>query len=168
MPPEQGTSYSVLIDCRGRVKGIPPGYVGNAATFGKAEATAGEIQEKGLGWTAWLLNRAEASFDEASVRESATRWVQQPELMFISDLTSAGTAVATGSSSWSDVFGNDFGWGRPVTMRSGAGNKTDGKAAVFEGPERGGGMSLELCLAPDALERLVADEEFMDAVSLPA
>jgi hypothetical protein len=28
-------------------------------------------------------------------------------------------------------------------------------------------MSLELCIAPDVLERLVADEEFMDAVSLP-
>ncbi|RLN03945.1 putative acetyltransferase [Panicum miliaceum] len=168
MPPEQGTSYSVLIDCRGRVKGMPPGYVGNTATFGKAEATVGEIDSKGLGWTAWLLSRAEASFDEASVRESAGRWVRQPALMFISDLSSAGTALATGSSPWPDVFGNDFGWGRPVTMRSGAGNKTDGKAAVFEGPERGGGMSLELCLAPDALERLLADEEFMDAVSLPA
>ncbi|KAG2576240.1 hypothetical protein PVAP13_6NG014958 [Panicum virgatum] len=168
MPPEQGTSYSVLIDCRGRGKGIPPGYVGNAAAFGKAEATVGEIEGRGLGWTAWLPNRAEASFDEASVRESAARWVQQPELMFITDLTSAATALATGSLPWSDVFGNDFGWGKPVTMRSGAGNKTDGKAAVFEGPERGGGMSLELCLAPDALERLLTDEEFMDAVSLPA
>ena len=38
-------------------------------------------------------------------------------------------------------------------------NKTDGKAAVFEGPERGGGMS------PEVMERLVADEEFMDSVS---
>ncbi|PUZ49845.1 hypothetical protein GQ55_6G011100 [Panicum hallii var. hallii] len=168
MPPEQGTSYSVLIDCRGRVEGMPPEYVGNAVAFGKAEATAGEIEEKGLGWTAWLLNRAVASFDEATMRQSLERWVRRPELMFISDLSSAGTALATGSSTWLDVFGNDFGWGRPVTMRSGAGNKTDGKAAVFEGPERGGSVSLELCLASDALERLLADEEFMDAVSLPA
>jgi hypothetical protein len=40
-------------------------YLGNAVMFGKAEATVGEIEEKGLGWTAWLLNRAVASFDEA-------------------------------------------------------------------------------------------------------
>ena len=53
-------------------------------------------------------------------------------------------------------------------VRSGLGDKTDGKATVFEGPERGGSMSLEVCLAPDALERLVADHEFMDAVTLPA
>jgi hypothetical protein len=29
-------------------------------------------------------------------------------------------------------------------------------------------MSLEVCLAPEALERLVADDEFMDAVTVPA
>ena len=32
-----------------------------------------------------------------------------------------------------------------------------GKVTVFEGPERGGSMSLEVCLAPDALERLTKD-----------
>jgi hypothetical protein len=99
--------------------------------------------------------------------ESMERWARQPEFMFMTSLSSAGTALATGSSPWLDVFGNDFGWGRPVTVRSGAGNKADGKAAVYEGPEPGGSMSLELCIAPDVLERLVADEEFMDAVSLP-
>ncbi|RLN05354.1 putative acetyltransferase [Panicum miliaceum] len=168
LAPEQGTFYSVVVGCRGRVNGIPPGYVGNAMVFGKAEATVGEIQEKGLGWTAWLLNRAVASFDEASMRESLERWVREPDFTYMSNLSSAGTALVTGSSPRFDVFGNDFGWGKPVAIRSGAGNKADGKATVFEGPERGGSMSLEVCIAPDALERLVADEEFMDAVSLPA
>ncbi|RCV29412.1 hypothetical protein SETIT_6G011600v2 [Setaria italica] len=168
LPPEQRTSYSVVVGCRGRVNGMPPGYVGNAMVFGKAEATAGEIEANGLGWTAWLLNRAEASFDEGDVRKSMERWARQPEFMFMTDLSSAGSALATGSSPWLDVFGNDFGWGRPVAVRSGAGNKADGKAAVYEGPEPGGSMSLELCVAPNALERLVADGEFMDAVSLPA
>ncbi|CAO2205525.1 unnamed protein product [Urochloa humidicola] len=170
LPPEQGTSYSVVVDCRGRVNGMPPpGYVGNAVAFGKAEATAGEVEEKGLGYTAWLLNRAEASFDEETVRESMERWARRPEFVFMTSLSSAGgAALATGSSPWSDVFGNDFGWGRPVAVRSGAGNKADGKAAVYEGPEPGGSVSVELCVAPEVMERLVADEEFMDAVmSLP-
>jgi hypothetical protein len=167
LPLKQRTSYSIVVGCRGRVNGMPPGYVGNAMVFGKAEATAGEVEANGLGWTAWLLNRAEASFDQGNLMESMERWARQPEFMFMTSLSSAGTALATGSSPWLDVFGNDFGWGRPVTVRSGAGNKADGKAAVYEGPEPGGSMSLELCIAPDVLERLVADEEFMDAVSLP-
>ncbi|CAO2190091.1 unnamed protein product [Urochloa humidicola] len=169
LAPEQDTSYSVVVDCRGRVDGMPAGYVGNAVAFGKAEATAGEVEEKGLGWAAWLLNRAEASVDVGNVWEAMERWARRPEFVFMTSLSSAGgTALATGSSSWLDVFGNDFGWGRPVAVRSGKGNKADGKAAVFEGPEPGGSVSVELCLAPDVMERLVADEEFMDAVSLPA
>uniref|UniRef100_J3MPR8 Acetyltransferase n=1 Tax=Oryza brachyantha TaxID=4533 RepID=J3MPR8_ORYBR len=135
----------------------------------QAEATAGEIQERGLGWTAWLLNRAVASFDEAAMREWLEGWAREPEFTYMSKLQStAGVALITGSSPRFDVFGNDFGWGRPVAVRSGSGNKMDGKATVFEGPERGGSVSLEVCIAPDALRRLAADEEFMDAVSLPA
>ncbi|CAO2164678.1 unnamed protein product [Urochloa humidicola] len=168
LPPEQATFYSVVVGCRGRVSGIPAGYVGNAMVFGRAVATAGEVEEKGLGWTAWLLNRAVASFDEAGMRESLKRWVKEPDFTYMGNLSSAGTALVTGSSPRFDVFGNDFGWGKPVAVRSGAGNKADGKATVFEGPERGGSMSLEVCIAPDALARLVADEEFMAAVSLPA
>jgi hypothetical protein len=168
LPPEHGTLYSVVVGCRGRVNGIPPGYVGNALVFGKAEATAGEIDEKGLGWTAWLLNRAVASFDEATMRESLERWVRKPDFTYMDNLSSAGTALITGSSPRFDVFGNDFGWGKPLAVRSGSGNKADGKATVFEGPERGGSISLEVCMAPDALERLVADQEFMDAVITPA
>ncbi|CAO2200219.1 unnamed protein product [Urochloa humidicola] len=168
LPPDQATFYSVVVGCRGRVGGIPPGYLGNAMVFGKAEATAGEVEEKGLGWTAWLLNRAVASFDEATMRESLERWVRTPDFTYMGNLSSAGTALVTGSSPRFDVFGNDFGWGKPVGVRSGAGNKADGKATVFEGPEGGGSVSLEVCIAPDALERLVADEEFMHAVSLPA
>ncbi|KAG8046321.1 hypothetical protein GUJ93_ZPchr0008g12108 [Zizania palustris] len=168
LPPSQETFYTVMVGCRGRVNGIPPGYVGNAVAFVKAVATAGEIQEKGLGWTAWLLNRAVASFDEASMRESLERWVREPEFTYMSNLQStAGVALITGSSPRFDVFGNDFGWGRPVAVRSGSGNKMDGKATVFEGPELGGSMSLEVCIAPDALRRLVVDEEFMDAVTAP-
>ncbi|KAL6856921.1 hypothetical protein ACP4OV_018303 [Aristida adscensionis] len=165
LPPEQGTFYSVVVGCRGRVAGVAPGYVGNAMVFGRAEATAGEVEARGLGWTAWLLNRAVASFHEAAVRASLARWATSPDFTYMGNLSSRGTAVVTGSSPRFDVFGNDFGWGRPVAVRSGGGNKADGKATVFEGPEGGGSMSLEVCIAPDALARLVADEEFMEAVS---
>ncbi|CAN6324245.1 unnamed protein product [Urochloa humidicola] len=168
LPPGQPTFYTMVVGCRGRVTGIPQaGYVGNAVVFGRADSTAGEIEEKGIGWTAWLLNRAVASFDEARMRESLERWVREPDFTYVGNLSAGGAALATGSSPRFDVFGNDFGWGKPVAVRSGSGNKMDGKATVFEGPDKGGSMSLEVCIAPDALTRLVADREFMDAVSIP-
>jgi hypothetical protein len=59
------------------------------------------------------------------------------------------------------VFGNDyaFGWGRSLAVCSDLGNKIDGKETIFEGSEKGGSMSLEVCISLAALARLavVAD-----------
>ena len=41
----------------------------------------------------------------------------------------------------------------------------DGTATVFEGGGGSGSMALEVCLDPEVLARLVADEEFMSPVS---
>ena len=75
----------------------------------------------------------------------------------------APALLVTGSSPRFDVFGNDFGWGAPVAVRSGAGNKMGGKVTVYEGGCGAGSMALEVCLAPGALAKLVADQELMDA-----
>ncbi|CAN6286315.1 unnamed protein product [Urochloa humidicola] len=166
--PTQKTTYVLLIGCRGRVKGIPAaGYVGNAVVPCKVTSTAGEVVGKGLGWAAWQLNRAVASFDEAAlVRDSLERWVREPRLAYNTDLLGPGD-VGTGSSPRFDVYGNDFGWGSPAAVRCGPGNKLDGKTTVFEGRGGGGAVAMEVCLAPDALARLVADDEFMHAVAAP-
>ncbi|KAL6641307.1 hypothetical protein ACP70R_019488 [Stipagrostis hirtigluma subsp. patula] len=169
LEPSQEAVFLLLIGCRGRVKGVPPaGYVGNAVVPCKVKSTAGEVLEKGLGWTAWQLNRAVASFDEAAiVNDSLKRWLREPRLSYTADMLSGAAALGTGSSPRFDVYGNDFGWGKPVAVRSGPANKLDGKISVYEGRGGGGALALEICLAPDALERLVADDEFMDAVSAP-
>jgi hypothetical protein len=48
------------------------------------------------------------------------------------------------------VYGNDFGWGRPLTVQSGVANKFDGQLTVFPGPEERS-MDLEACLSPEKL-----------------
>ncbi|CAN1192105.1 Uncharacterized acetyltransferase At3g50280 [Linum perenne] len=63
-----------------------------------------------------------------------------------------------------DVYGNDFGWGPPAAVRSGAGNKFDDKVTVYPGAEGGGSMDVEICLSPETAERLGSDREFMAAV----
>ncbi|KAF6991369.1 LOW QUALITY PROTEIN: hypothetical protein CFC21_008461 [Triticum aestivum] len=169
LAPEQETAYIVYVGCRGRVGGIPASYAGNALAHVTAKSSAGEIMGNGLGWAAWQLNRAVASFDEASARDKLASWPQEQEPSFahLPELVvSAPTTLLTGSSPRFDVYGNDFGWGAPLAVRSGAGNKVDGKATVYEGRGRGGSMALEVCLAPEGLARLVADEEFMAAVGV--
>ncbi|KAG0522190.1 hypothetical protein BDA96_07G015400 [Sorghum bicolor] len=170
LAPDRETTYMLLVGCRARVKGIPQEYMGNAVAVAVARSTAGDVVSKGLGRAAWLLNRAVAAFDEASVRDDLASWPRRPRFTYVDppprdDGAAAAATIATGSSPRFDVYGNDFGWGRPVAVRSGAGNKMDGKVTVYEGRSGGGSMALEVCLAPNALAKLVADEEFMDAVS---
>ncbi|KAI4986466.1 hypothetical protein ZWY2020_019096 [Hordeum vulgare] len=166
LTPEQETAYIVLVGFRGRVGGIPASYAGNAVGNVTAKSTAGDIVGKGLGWAAWLLNRAVASWDEASTRDKLASWPQEPSFTSLPAFVAAvPTGTFTGSSPRFDVYGNDFGWGAPVAVRSGSGNKVDGKVTVYAGRGGGGSMALEVCLAPEALARLVADEEFMNATS---
>ncbi|EEC82801.1 hypothetical protein OsI_27570 [Oryza sativa Indica Group] len=166
LAPRQETAYVVVVGCRGRVGGISSGYMGNAVVPGAVRLTAGEIMERGLGWTAWQLNKYVASFDEAAMRGALASWPRRPDFFSVLSLL-GGAAIITGSSPRFDVFGNDFGWGRPATVRSGGANKFDGKVTVYEGPDGAGSMSLEVCLTPAALAKLVADEEFMGAVTTP-
>lgn len=153
LPPHRETRYTLLVGCRARVKGIPQAYAGNAVTLAFASSTVGEVEVKGLGWAAWLLNRAVASFDEATVRDGLASWADEPSFVYTgsSGGDEPASKVVTGSSPRFDVYGNDFGWGAPVAVRSGPGNKIDGKVTVYQGRGGGGSMALEVCLSHEAL-----------------
>ncbi|CAI0450376.1 unnamed protein product [Linum tenue] len=71
--------------------------------------------------------------------------------------------MALSSSPRFDVYGNDFGWGKPVAVRSGSGNKFDGKLTVYPGVENGS-VDVEICLSPETAARLESDTEFMAAL----
>ncbi|KAG5528648.1 hypothetical protein RHGRI_029356 [Rhododendron griersonianum] len=89
------------------------------------------------------------------------KWAESPKLVKMGDVTS--NALITSSSPQFNVYGCDFGWGKPVAVRSGLANKHDGKITVFPGAEEGS-MDIEVCLLPETLEAVVHDSEFMDAL----
>ncbi|KAL0352085.1 UNVERIFIED_CONTAM: putative acetyltransferase [Sesamum calycinum] len=62
-----------------------------------------------------------------------------------------------------DVYGNDFGWGKPVAARSGRANGFDGRITIYGGFEKGS-LEIEACLFPETLSALVNDAEFMEFV----
>ncbi|VAH24837.1 unnamed protein product [Triticum turgidum subsp. durum] len=164
LAPDVEAKLTLPVGCRTRVKGIPQAYMGNALTSGVARHPVGEILGDGrLGRTARLVNRAVASVDEASVRAELAAWPHNPSFSRVAVGGCGGdrAAVMMGGSPRFDVYGNDFGWGRPVGVRTGPGDKEDGLITVFEDGGGAGGMEVEVCLAPDVLARLVADEELM-------
>ncbi|KAJ7951032.1 HXXXD-type acyl-transferase family protein [Quillaja saponaria] len=100
-----------------------------------------------------------------NVRRDLEDWVQFPVLPRVTDLVlHAGDSLATGSSPRFNVYGNDFGWGRPLAVRSGNGNKSGGKITVFEGEEEGS-IQFEVSLSAETLQALKDDADFMATVS---
>ncbi|EYU40126.1 hypothetical protein MIMGU_mgv1a021786mg, partial [Erythranthe guttata] len=61
------------------------------------------------------------------------------------------------SSPRHNVYGSDFGWGKPLAVRSGK-----GKITTFPAAE-GGGIDVEACLAPETMHAMEDDAEFLEA-----
>lgn len=130
-----------------------------------AAATAGELLEQSIGWAAWQLHQAVVNHSDKIVRRSVDAWLQSPIVYQLSRLFDRHS-VMMGSSPRFNMYGNEFGMGKAVALRSGYANKFDGKVSSYPGYEGGGSVDLEVCLPPDSMRALESDEEFMDAVTL--
>ncbi|KAM1156674.1 hypothetical protein ACFX13_028011 [Malus domestica] len=134
--PDKESSYRLIIGTRSRLNPpLPQQYFGNALQAGTVTKKAGDVLERGTGSVAWEMNKMVALHTEEKVRSFLECWVREPEFMTVDNLT--GKALVTSSSPQFDVYGNDFSWGRPVGVRTGAGNKSHGKISVFAGDEEG-------------------------------
>ncbi|OMO58121.1 Transferase [Corchorus olitorius] len=59
-----------------------------------------------------------------------------------------------------NVYGNDFGWGKPIAVRSGSAYQFDGEMGLYCGAEEGS-IDIQACLSPETLEAMGNDEEFI-------
>lgn len=142
---------------------LPQEYFGIAVQAGTVTMKAGEILERGLGFVAREMNKMVALHTEEKIRSFLKSWAKEPKLLTEGNM--ASKALVTSSSPRFNVYGNDFGWGRPVAVRSGAGNKSHGKITVFSGVEEGS-IDIETCLVAVTLEAMGNDSEFMEAVTV--
>ncbi|KAM3691094.1 hypothetical protein ACJW31_09G169300 [Castanea mollissima] len=155
--------YGVLVGVRQRIQPpLPAEYVGNAVLFGNVTTTVHNLLEHGLGWVAWQINKVIAYQTAEEMKKYIEDWLKAPKIFKFSGVTS--NALITGSSPRFNVYGNDFGWGRPNTVRSGLGNESDGKLTVFPGAEEGS-IDFEACLSFETLQTMADDEEFMEALA---
>ncbi|KAL1370813.1 hypothetical protein HN51_001005 [Arachis hypogaea] len=163
--PEDELSYFISLGVRPRlVPQLPESYFGNAAIFDSVRMRARELLEGGIGKCALEMNKMIASYTDEKVRSHFESWLRNPTL-FTLERVANSNSLTTSSSPRFDVYGNDFGWGKPVAVRSGVANKRAGKMTVFAGNEEGS-IDLEVCLSYDILEALWNDTQFtMDSVS---
>ncbi|XP_030480871.1 BAHD acyltransferase DCR [Cannabis sativa] len=158
------TTFRMAVNCRHRVEPkMDSHYFGNAIQSIPTYAPAGELISRDLGWCADLLHKNVVAHDNAKVRFGVEDWEREPRLFPLGNPD--GASITMGSSPRFPMYNNDFGWGRPVAVRSGKANKFDGKISAFPGREGNGTVDLEVVLAPETMAGLENDSEFMEYVS---
>ncbi|CAF2254730.1 unnamed protein product [Brassica napus] len=97
-------------------------------------ATAGDLLANDLRWSADQLHRNVVAHDDATVRRGIADWESNPRLFPLGNAD--GDSITMGSSPRFPMYDNDFGWGKPLAVRSGGANKFDGKISAFPGKEK--------------------------------
>ena len=118
----------------------------------------------------WLAIRSQgarelqsSAHQEGKIRDTVADWEANPRCFPLGNPD--GASVTMGSSPRFPMYDNDFGWGKPVAVRSGRANKFDGKISAFPGRDGNGSVDLEVVLAPETMAGIETDGEFMRYVS---
>ncbi|XP_008452574.2 uncharacterized acetyltransferase At3g50280-like [Cucumis melo] len=167
VPENQISSCSMAANNRGKLDPkLSENYFGNVVTSVKAEAKAGELVERGLGWAAWKLHEVVVQNTNEKLRKALDKWIESPFTFQLGRFFDA-YSVLMGSSPRFNKYGNEFGMGKAVALRSGYANKFDGKVSAYPGYEGGGSIDLEICLLPQNMANLESDLEFINSISSP-
>ncbi|KAI3959007.1 hypothetical protein MKX01_023683 [Papaver californicum] len=151
-----------------RTKFIPPlpeAYFGNSLTFGMVTAKDNEVLKRGFGFLASLLNEVVNSHSDEKIKSSIQSWIKKPFFLSSGDVSGFGNKnLVARSSHRFNMYGNDFGWGRPVAIKTGSSGKSSGMTSVSPGPVEGS-IDIEIVLPIEVFQAMESDAEFMEAFS---
>ncbi|CAL5036798.1 unnamed protein product [Urochloa decumbens] len=169
LAPEQETACRFAIDNRNRLRPpLPTGYFGNSVYTVSTESVAAPellVPPGRLGWAAAAVGRAVEAHTDAAIRARMAAWKAEPALVPVPAAVAAlhrNGVVIVGSPRF-NVYGCDFGWGKPLAVRSGRAAKYDGRVTLFPGRE--GGVDAEVALAPEHMAAVERDGELWAAVT---
>ncbi|CAN4095580.1 unnamed protein product [Withania somnifera] len=163
--PNLEITLSLMIGVRSRLNPpLPEEYWGNAIHFKTVKVTVADLLDHGLGFAALQMNKSIASEKYEEAINFYRGWVEKPLVFSKSSMYEANRLTLSSSPRFS-VYSCDFGWGKPLAVRSGMANKGDGKVTIFPGAEQGS-IDIELCVVPQTLVAMENDAEFMEFITV--
>ncbi|KAE7996654.1 hypothetical protein FH972_001359 [Carpinus fangiana] len=120
-PPNRRRSEWQRIVCRHRLDPkLDPYYFGNAIQSVPTVALAGDVLSRDLRWCAEQLSKNVMANDNDMVRRFIVNCESDPKCFQLGNFD--GVSMTMGSSPRFPMYDNDFGWGRPLAVRSGRAN----------------------------------------------
>lgn len=159
LAPEDIALFVVLMDCRAKVSPpLPKSYFGNAIQNIKVVTSVGHLLSNDLSFAANMLQQVIDSHGANAIKQKNQEWERNPKLYGFSD--PVRNCVVVGSSPRFEVYENDFGWGKPVRVKSGCNNKFDGMVYLYPGQAGRGSVDVEITLLPTTMDLLDSDPQF--------
>nr|XP_027191754.1 uncharacterized acetyltransferase At3g50280 [Cicer arietinum] len=154
------TTFRMAVNIRNRLQPkLSEYYFGNAIQSIATCAKVYDVSNNDITWCGEQLNKNVRAYDSGVVRRVIENWEREPKCFELGN--NDGGILQMGSSHRFPMYDNDFGWGRPIAVRSGGANKFDGKMSAFPGRKGGGSIDVEVVLAPETMALLETDSEFM-------
>ncbi|XP_010666565.3 protein ENHANCED PSEUDOMONAS SUSCEPTIBILITY 1 [Beta vulgaris subsp. vulgaris] len=162
---DEDTKFILTVNIRPRLNPpLSPDYFPNSVVLAIATAKVGELLTKDLGWATMLIHQQVEAVDDGAARKALvlspgkSLTVEPP-----GHISFGANPIVMGGSPRFDFYGADFGFGKPVAVRTGYTNRDDGKLTSFPGCL--GPNSVDLQVGIENMNDLLLDEEFMSYVS---
>ncbi|CAM8930481.1 unnamed protein product [Rhodiola kirilowii] len=160
LKPEDVTAFAIFADCRNRIDPpVPETYFGNMIQAIFTGTAAGLLLAHPLNFGAGVLQSAIKSHDANMINARNEAWEKSPIIFQYKD--AGANCMAVGSSPRFKVYDIDFGFGKPLSVRSGRNNRFDGMVYLYPGKEGGRSIDVEISLEESAMAELEKDDEFL-------
>lgn len=159
------TKFVIESDCRRRLPFLPDSFFGNAVCRTAAVTSVQELVDSPLYLAAKLIHKARRrSVSEHYIRTLVHFSEQRGNLRVETpDPCRHSLTTAIQNSSKHPVYECDFGWGRPLKVRSGNLDDDRGAYAIFPGDPQAapGGVEVGVVLGAGDMARLEQDPSFL-------
>ncbi|KAL9231702.1 hypothetical protein vseg_006895 [Gypsophila vaccaria] len=169
LQPDDKVGCRVVMNARTRLDPqLPPEYFRCFLTSAQSTSKSGDLITYGLGRASLLINQSIKSRNNDAIRTNFKECEECPSIVQPGpgSRNHVPNNVIIGGSTRFEMYGPEFGLGKPVSVLAGYGNKSDGKVTANPGCYGNGSVDLEVCLKFETMNALELDEEFMSFVSV--
>ncbi|XP_074310438.1 putative acetyltransferase At3g50280 [Silene latifolia] len=170
LPAQAMATCVVPVDSRARFNPpLSPDQFGNLVVPLFVKSNVSNLVENGLGRAAMLIHQGVAGYDHNVAAETMKAMMNNPFVIGgIDKKYMDNDKINMLNFAWAskfDIYGVDFGLGKPVAVPSGKIDKKDGMVVVKAAYDGGGSIDLEVSLCAESMIALESDQEFMEFAS---